>query len=193
MSSVKRRQRSPLSSFRKIEAHFGQFNIIGNTVYMVFIYICFMEYRYLFSPIHFNCSDNQSIGLLCVCLLILSLANCFCSDGRLYSATPVDPVFILLPIFEQARMKVHLSFLVLHLKLIAKTITVILILQLIFIPGLWISFILRILLIILSNFVVEKTNANLQWCMGPITSLSSFSGFSVCSQGITIWRPSSFN
>ncbi|XP_058222521.1 uncharacterized protein LOC131332356 isoform X3 [Rhododendron vialii] len=27
------------------------------------------------------------------------------SDGRLYTATPVDPVFILLPIFEEARMK----------------------------------------------------------------------------------------
>ncbi|XP_031736472.1 ribonuclease H2 subunit B isoform X3 [Cucumis sativus] len=27
------------------------------------------------------------------------------SDGRLYSATPVDPVFIFLPIFEEARMK----------------------------------------------------------------------------------------
>ncbi|KAL0557722.1 hypothetical protein IC582_006272 [Cucumis melo] len=26
-------------------------------------------------------------------------------DGRLYSATPVDPVFIFLPIFEEARMK----------------------------------------------------------------------------------------
>ncbi|KZV24783.1 hypothetical protein F511_34212 [Dorcoceras hygrometricum] len=26
-------------------------------------------------------------------------------DGRLYIATPVDPVFILLPIFEEARMK----------------------------------------------------------------------------------------
>ncbi|KAL3501462.1 hypothetical protein ACH5RR_035911 [Cinchona calisaya] len=26
-------------------------------------------------------------------------------DGRLYTATPVDPVFILLPIFEEARMK----------------------------------------------------------------------------------------
>ncbi|XP_021605704.1 ribonuclease H2 subunit B isoform X2 [Manihot esculenta] len=51
------------------------------------------------------------------------LGDYVCEDGRLYSATPVDPVFILLPIFEQARMKVHLSFLVLHLKLIAKTIT----------------------------------------------------------------------
>ncbi|XP_058222522.1 uncharacterized protein LOC131332356 isoform X4 [Rhododendron vialii] len=28
-----------------------------------------------------------------------------CEDGRLYTATPVDPVFILLPIFEEARMK----------------------------------------------------------------------------------------
>lgn len=30
------------------------------------------------------------------------------TDGRLYSATPVDPVFIFLPIFEEARMKVLL-------------------------------------------------------------------------------------
>ncbi|KAL3819500.1 hypothetical protein ACJIZ3_005405 [Penstemon smallii] len=29
------------------------------------------------------------------------------TDGRLYTATPVDPVFILLPIFEEARMKVR--------------------------------------------------------------------------------------
>ncbi|KAL6543707.1 hypothetical protein OROGR_010204 [Orobanche gracilis] len=29
----------------------------------------------------------------------------FAKDGRLYTATPVDPVFILLPIFEEARMK----------------------------------------------------------------------------------------
>jgi len=28
-----------------------------------------------------------------------------CEDGRLYTATPVDPVFIMLPIFEEARMK----------------------------------------------------------------------------------------
>jgi hypothetical protein len=28
------------------------------------------------------------------------------TDGRLYTATPVDPVFIMLPIFEEARMKV---------------------------------------------------------------------------------------
>jgi hypothetical protein len=27
------------------------------------------------------------------------------TDGRLYTATPVDPVFIVLPIFEEARMK----------------------------------------------------------------------------------------
>uniref|UniRef100_A0A2C9WHL0 Ribonuclease H2 subunit B n=1 Tax=Manihot esculenta TaxID=3983 RepID=A0A2C9WHL0_MANES len=33
------------------------------------------------------------------------LGDYVCEDGRLYSATPVDPVFILLPIFEQARMK----------------------------------------------------------------------------------------
>ncbi|KAL1538318.1 ribonuclease H2 subunit B isoform X1 [Salvia divinorum] len=26
-------------------------------------------------------------------------------DGRLYTATPIDPVFILLPVFEEARMK----------------------------------------------------------------------------------------
>ncbi|CAK9149814.1 unnamed protein product [Ilex paraguariensis] len=28
-----------------------------------------------------------------------------CEDGCIYTATPVDPVFILLPIFEEARMK----------------------------------------------------------------------------------------
>lgn len=28
------------------------------------------------------------------------------ADGSLYTATPVDPVFIFLPIFEEARMKV---------------------------------------------------------------------------------------
>ncbi|KAM4086360.1 hypothetical protein ACJW30_10G095600 [Castanea mollissima] len=28
-----------------------------------------------------------------------------CEDGSLYTATPVDPVFIFLPIFEEARMK----------------------------------------------------------------------------------------
>ncbi|XP_065880564.1 uncharacterized protein [Euphorbia lathyris] len=28
-----------------------------------------------------------------------------CEDGCLYSATPVDPIFILLPIFDEARMK----------------------------------------------------------------------------------------
>ncbi|KAJ9185099.1 hypothetical protein P3X46_004766 [Hevea brasiliensis] len=33
------------------------------------------------------------------------LGDYVCEDGRLYSATPVDPVFILLPIFEEATMK----------------------------------------------------------------------------------------
>ncbi|KAL2241173.1 UNVERIFIED_CONTAM: Ribonuclease H2 subunit B [Sesamum indicum] len=33
------------------------------------------------------------------------LGDYVCEDGRLYTATPVDPVFILLPIFEEARMK----------------------------------------------------------------------------------------
>ncbi|XP_038712902.1 ribonuclease H2 subunit B isoform X2 [Tripterygium wilfordii] len=33
------------------------------------------------------------------------LGNYVCEDGSLYTATPVDPVFILLPIFEEARMK----------------------------------------------------------------------------------------
>ncbi|XP_042005362.1 ribonuclease H2 subunit B-like [Salvia splendens] len=28
-----------------------------------------------------------------------------CEDGRLYTATPIDPIFILLPVFEEARMK----------------------------------------------------------------------------------------
>ena len=31
------------------------------------------------------------------------------TDGSLYMATPVDPVFILLPIFDEARMKVGRS------------------------------------------------------------------------------------
>ncbi|GLU05211.1 hypothetical protein SLE2022_223230 [Rubroshorea leprosula] len=33
------------------------------------------------------------------------LGEYVCEDGRLYTATPVDPVFIMLPIFEEARMK----------------------------------------------------------------------------------------
>ncbi|XP_071927941.1 uncharacterized protein [Coffea arabica] len=33
------------------------------------------------------------------------LGDYVCEDGRLYTATPVDPVFILLPIFDEARMK----------------------------------------------------------------------------------------
>ncbi|KAL8532460.1 hypothetical protein ACS0TY_008888 [Phlomoides rotata] len=33
------------------------------------------------------------------------LGDYVCEDGRLYTATPVDPVFILLPVFEEARMK----------------------------------------------------------------------------------------
>ncbi|KAM7490708.1 hypothetical protein LguiA_033629 [Lonicera macranthoides] len=33
------------------------------------------------------------------------LGEYVCEDGGLYAATPVDPVFILLPIFEEARMK----------------------------------------------------------------------------------------
>ncbi|PQQ21959.1 ribonuclease H2 subunit B [Prunus yedoensis var. nudiflora] len=33
------------------------------------------------------------------------LGDYVAEDGGLYSATPVDPVFILLPIFEEARMK----------------------------------------------------------------------------------------
>ncbi|KAJ4844080.1 hypothetical protein Tsubulata_027510, partial [Turnera subulata] len=33
------------------------------------------------------------------------LGDYVCADGRLYTATPVDPVFVLLPIFEEARMK----------------------------------------------------------------------------------------
>ncbi|KAL6505630.1 hypothetical protein OROHE_023009 [Orobanche hederae] len=33
------------------------------------------------------------------------LGDYVCEDGRLYTASPVDPVFILLPIFEEARMK----------------------------------------------------------------------------------------
>lgn len=31
-------------------------------------------------------------------------------DGSIYTASPVDPVFIMLPIFEEARMKVQSSF-----------------------------------------------------------------------------------
>ncbi|XP_073130570.1 uncharacterized protein [Henckelia pumila] len=33
------------------------------------------------------------------------LGDYVCEDGQLYIATPVDPVFILLPIFHEARMK----------------------------------------------------------------------------------------
>ncbi|KAF9616115.1 hypothetical protein IFM89_028581 [Coptis chinensis] len=33
------------------------------------------------------------------------LGEFVCEDGSLYTATPIDPVFILLPIFEEARMK----------------------------------------------------------------------------------------
>nr|XP_048331705.1 ribonuclease H2 subunit B isoform X2 [Ziziphus jujuba var. spinosa] len=33
------------------------------------------------------------------------LGDYVAEDGRLYIATPVDPVFVLLPIFEEARMK----------------------------------------------------------------------------------------
>lgn len=33
------------------------------------------------------------------------LGEYICEDGRLYASTPVDPVLILLPIFEEARMK----------------------------------------------------------------------------------------
>ncbi|GER46933.1 ribonuclease H2 subunit B domain-containing protein [Striga asiatica] len=33
------------------------------------------------------------------------LGDYVCEDGRLYTATPIDPVFVLLPVFEEARMK----------------------------------------------------------------------------------------
>lgn len=33
------------------------------------------------------------------------LGDYVCEDGSLYTSTPVDPVFVLLPIFEDARMK----------------------------------------------------------------------------------------
>ncbi|KAJ8620183.1 hypothetical protein MRB53_028712 [Persea americana] len=33
------------------------------------------------------------------------LGDYVCEDGGLYAATPVDPIFLLLPIFEEARMK----------------------------------------------------------------------------------------
>ncbi|KAL8137922.1 hypothetical protein V2J09_003923 [Rumex salicifolius] len=33
------------------------------------------------------------------------LGDYVCEDGSLYTSTPVDPVFIMLPIFEEARMK----------------------------------------------------------------------------------------
>ncbi|KAJ0843289.1 putative ribonuclease H2 subunit B, wHTH domain, rnh202, triple barrel domain-containing protein [Helianthus annuus] len=33
------------------------------------------------------------------------MGDYICEDGGLYAATPVDPVFILLPMFDQARMK----------------------------------------------------------------------------------------
>ncbi|KAL8538003.1 hypothetical protein ACS0TY_000090 [Phlomoides rotata] len=34
------------------------------------------------------------------------LGDYVCEDGRLYTATPVDPVFILLPVFEEAQINV---------------------------------------------------------------------------------------
>lgn len=43
-----------------------------------------------------------------------SISFCYCclsfggnTDGGLYAATPVDPIFLFLPIFEVARMKVY--------------------------------------------------------------------------------------
>ncbi|CAH9119850.1 unnamed protein product [Cuscuta europaea] len=33
------------------------------------------------------------------------LGDYVCEDGSLYTATPIDPVFVLLPLFEEARMK----------------------------------------------------------------------------------------
>lgn len=33
------------------------------------------------------------------------MGNYVCEDGRLYTSTPVDTVFIMLPLFEAARMK----------------------------------------------------------------------------------------
>ncbi|KAH9795261.1 Ribonuclease H2 subunit B [Citrus sinensis] len=33
------------------------------------------------------------------------LGNYVCEDGSIYAATPIDPVFIMLPIFEEARLK----------------------------------------------------------------------------------------
>ncbi|XP_021901541.1 ribonuclease H2 subunit B isoform X2 [Carica papaya] len=33
------------------------------------------------------------------------LGDYICEDGRLYMATPIDPIFVMLPIFEEARMK----------------------------------------------------------------------------------------
>nr|XP_043613080.1 ribonuclease H2 subunit B isoform X2 [Erigeron canadensis] len=33
------------------------------------------------------------------------IGDYICEDGSLYAATPVDPVFILLPLFDEARMK----------------------------------------------------------------------------------------
>ncbi|KAK3025997.1 hypothetical protein RJ639_042154, partial [Escallonia herrerae] len=33
------------------------------------------------------------------------LGDYICEDGSLYAATPIDPVFILLPIYDEARLK----------------------------------------------------------------------------------------
>lgn len=47
-----------------------------------------------------------------VCSYVSIVILLFHTDGRLYVATPVDPVFVLLPIFYEARMKVLLTSIV---------------------------------------------------------------------------------
>ena len=47
-----------------------------------------------------------------ICSKPRNVNDCFhVTDGSLYMATPIDPVFILLPIFDEARMKVAHSML----------------------------------------------------------------------------------
>ncbi|GKV41629.1 hypothetical protein SLEP1_g49135 [Rubroshorea leprosula] len=56
---------------------------------------CLLSLRYLNQELHWF---KKSYGSW-------FLGDYVCEDGRLYTATPVDPVFILLPIFEEAIMK----------------------------------------------------------------------------------------
>lgn len=51
-------------------------------------------------------SSEYVCSALSSCHLIRALVLPSPSDGGFYTSTPVDPVFLMLPIFEEARMKV---------------------------------------------------------------------------------------